>query len=373
MAATKIQRIKSSDAIKAEQLKNKILIDNAFGGIYTLRGRRFEMVNRVFKEITGYTERELTATQFDMQTLIASIESEGIEAMASREMGDSARKSYQLVIRTKQNEVKRLAINTVILEDEKGPYTLGVALDITPLLSSEKKLKEANEELSSRNEELKHFAHMASHNLRAPVSNMLGLLAIYDANENESTHNQTVITSLNTTVNELNRTLEDMHYVLKMRATDENNFEEINLNEVYSMCCNVLKDQIDGSGIEIKLHFEVPTIKYIRYHLDNIFINMLSNAIKYRKLGSTPHLTVSSTAQDGDIELCFQDNGIGIDLNKYGNELFGMYKRFTQQSTGRGIGLYLVHSQVHAMGGTITVESEIASGTLFKIRLNPGL
>lgn len=369
MAATKIQRIKSTESIKAAQEKTKILIENAFGGIYTLRGSKFEMVNRVFKEITGYTERELTSHHFNLNQLIHKIESDGLNAIEAREKGDSSRKSYQLEILTKQQEVKVLTVNTVILQDEKGPYTLGIALDITPMIESEKKLKQVNDQLTSRNEELKQFAHMASHNLRAPVSNMMGLIDIYNLEQESSEHNKLVMESLRTTTNNLNNTLEDMHLVLKVRANEEYNIEDVDIQEVFQNTLDLFKDEIEKSGITITTDFKLSQITYVKYHLDNFFLNLISNAVKYCAQDRRPHLHISAHREDSAVIFTFKDNGIGIDLKRHGKDLFGMYQRFHQKTNGRGIGLYLVHSQITSMGGEIQVNSEMGKGTIFLLKI----
>lgn len=369
MAATKIQRIRSTESIKAVQEKTKMLIDNAFGGIYTLRGNKFEMVNRVFKEITGYTGRELKSSNFDLKKLIHRVGNDGLKAIEARACGDLSRKSYQLEILTKQQEIKVLTVNTVILQDKKGPYTLGIALDITPMIKSEKKLKQLNDELTSRNEELQQFAHMASHNLRAPVSNMIGLIDIYNVDEESSEHNKLVVQSLKATTDHLNSTLEDMHLVLKVRAIDEQSSENIHLHSVFQKTLKILSAEIENSKIEITTDFDPDRINYIQYHIDNFFLNLVSNAIKYRSKSCTPRLHIEARSEGDAINISFKDNGIGIDLNRYGKDLFGMYKRFHHETKGRGIGLYLVHSQLASMGGEIRVESELGKGTTFLLKI----
>ncbi len=372
MAATKIQRIKSTESIKAAQEKTKILIDNAFGGIYTLRGNKFEMVNRVFKEITGYTERELTSNHFKLNNMIHRVEHDGMEAIKARANGDSSRKSYQLEVLTKQQDIRVLTVNTVILQDERGPYTLGIALDITPLIESEKKLKQLNDELTARNGELQQFAHMASHNLRAPVSNMMGLMDIYNLNEESSEHNKRVMQSLRTTTSHLNSTLEDMHLVLKVRANEVYNIEKIDLNSVFQNTIHILKEEIETSRIKITTHFDALQINYVKYHIDNFFLNLISNAIKYRSKDREPCLHITALREGETVIVSFEDNGIGIDLNRHGKDLFGMYKRFHHKAKGRGIGLYLVNSQISAMGGEIIVKSELEKGTTFSLKIkNP--
>lgn len=369
MAATKIQRIKSTEAIKAGRSKTESLINNAFGGIYILRDHKFEMVNTVFRDITGYEEEELLGEGFAMEELIHDVEESGVKAMEERATGDKAPKSYRITLVTKHNEIRRLAVNTVILEDERGPYTLGIALDITQLIESERTLRELNAELSERNEELKQFAQLASHNLRAPVSNMVGLLGIYEKDSDPNPTNKTVIKSLAKAASDLSVTLEEMHSVLRMRAEQSQQFGTVNLIEILEKTCVILKNEIDSAKMKICVDFEVEKFNYVRCHIENFFFNLISNAAKYRSRDRLPILKITSRLDNNAVVLTFADNGIGIDLERHGKDIFGMYQRFHNHPDSRGIGLYLVHTQLKSLDGTIGVKSKPGEGTTFTLEL----
>lgn len=367
MAATKIQKIKSAEAIRASQDKTRHLIENAFGGIYILRDNRFELVNQRFKEITGYTKLELTSPAFVMSDLIYKASDGAQQAMEARAMGDKTPKSYQLEIRTKHQQIRRLTVNTTIVEDERGPYTLGIVLDITQLIESERALEKLNEELGSRNEELKQFAHIASHNLRSPVSNVVGLLEIFDAQVDIGDHNRHVIAALKEAAESLNTTLEDMHHVLKMRAQAEDCKTKISLKKSMDKACDMLKCDIQTTGVKISSGFEPDEIEYVAPHIDNFLYNLLSNAIKYRNPQVQPEVELTSKRAKEGIILTVRDNGIGIDLERHGKDLFGMYKTFHNHPDSRGIGLYLVRNQLESLGGSIKVYSSPGQGTTFRL------
>lgn len=369
MAATKIERIRTTELAEAGKEKTKTLIENAFGGIYILRDNRFEMVNAVFCSITGYSEKEMLSPDFDPKILIHSVEREGVKAMRARAAGDRLPKSYHLDLISKHSEIRSVTINTVILEDERGPYTIGIALDITEMLESERRLKSMNTELSERNEELRQFAQLASHNLRAPVSNMIGLLDLYDTKAEAPPLNRKVIKSISKAVKNLSATLEEMHSVLRMRADRSHRFGMINLPEILKKTCTVLADEINSSEIDITTDFRTEEIRYVRAHVENFFFNLVSNAIKYRSPNRPAELLISARTDGDEAELIFADNGIGIDLERHGKDIFGMYKRFHNHPDSRGIGLYLVHAQLKSMGGSIRPESKSGEGTTFFLRL----
>ena len=100
-----------------------------------------------------------------------------------------------------------------------------------------------------------------------------------------------------------------------------------------------------------------------------IIIRHISNSLKYSRKEADPTIIVKSNITNNQIELSFSDNGIGIDMNRHGNELFGLYKRFNDTEEGKGMGLFMVKSQIHAIGGQIAIQSELNKGTLFKITL----
>lgn len=368
MAAVKIQRIRSMENVMIKRTQIKSIVDNAFGAIYIRRAGRFEMVNRVFCELTGYSEKEMTSPRFNIKNLIHHLEEEGKEALAARKQGDRSRKSYQLDIKSRDGSIRRLTVNTVILEDHKGPYTLGIALDISDVLQAERSLQALNEQLSEKNDDLKQFAHLASHNLRAPVSNMIGLLDIYQASEDSNPQNARVILALKKAVDDLNTTLTEMHDVLKSRNI-EHKLGMVDLRSVYRKILAMLKDEIDKSGIDIQIDFAVKRLRYAKPHLENFFLNMISNAIKYRSPDRPAKLLIKSRKSESYVHLVFEDNGLGIDLERYGKDLFGMYKSFHHHPNSRGVGLYLVKSQLSSLEGRVEVKSTVGKGSTFELML----
>jgi signal transduction histidine kinase len=95
--------------------------------------------------------------------------------------------------------------------------------------------------------------------------------------------------------------------------------------------------------------------------------NLLSNALKYKSDERQLIINIKTYQEQGNTVLIFEDNGIGIDLNKYGHQLFGLYKRFSNKAGGKGLGLYIVQSQIVALGGKIEAKSEVNKGTRFTI------
>jgi signal transduction histidine kinase len=104
-------------------------------------------------------------------------------------------------------------------------------------------------------------------------------------------------------------------------------------------------------------------------YLDSIVLNLLSNAIKYRRADADPEIIIEAGIRNTVPYFSIQDNGKGIDLEKYGDKLFGMFKTFHGNRDARGIGLFITRNQIEALGGTIEVKSKVGEGTMFTVYL----
>lgn len=369
IASSKIQHIRFAKRNKLTEAKFQSFVENAFGGFYIHRNNKFEYVNEQFCKITGFTSRELLSPDFNIQSLIIGADQRAIRAMKARGIGDESPKSYQLEMITKKKQIRQLAVNTCILEDEEGQVTLGIAVDITETIESRHKLEGVIASLNKKTDELNEFAHLASHNLRAPVTNLIGLLDYYNELSPEDPMNRTIMEKFSKTVKQLNLTLEEMHDVLKVRAQQEFEIKKVNLNDLVEGIKSQLSEKIRHAKFNVQTYFEVEVVNYEQSHLKNLFLNLISNAIKYKREGVDAHIRIRSYTRENQIYISFEDNGIGIDLEKHGKNLFGMYKRFHTNPDSRGLGLYLIKKQLDSLGSSISVTSTLGEGTRFTVKL----
>jgi len=179
-----------------------------------------------------------------------------------------------------------------------------------------------------------------------------------------------VIESLSKAASDLSATLEEMHAVLHMRAEESRQFGTVDMTEVLRKTCEILKTEIELADMQICVDFEIEELTYVACHIENFFFNLISNAAKYRSRERPAKLIITSRAANNAVVLTFADNGIGIDLERHGKDIFGMYKRFHNHPDSRGIGLYLVHAQLKSLNGSIQVESESGRGTTFTLTLS---
>ena len=144
--------------------------------------------------------------------------------------------------------------------------------------------------------------------------------------------------------------------------------EPLNLEKYITRVKNILADQITSKGVTILTAIPADTmINYNPAYLESILYNVISNSIRFRHPSRKPIIKINLVIENDMKVLQISDNGIGIDLVKNADKIFGMYKTFTNNSDSKGIGLFITKNQIDAMGGNITVESELNVGTTFKI------
>jgi signal transduction histidine kinase len=260
----------------------------------------------------------------------------------------------------------------VPLRNEKGEIDriLLVQQNITDSKKLEAEREVLIKDLKSHNEELLRFAYIVSHNLRAPIVNISLLLDLYNEEHPADLENEEVIENLKISTNLLNATLQDLIEVVSIKKQKIPKVELINFNLLLNNVEKSLFNQLKESGIKIHKDFsQLNEMNYIYAHLENFFMNFLTNSVKYRHPDRTPEVWVT-TYKSGEFRIIeYKDNGIGLDLNRYGDRLFGLYQRFHNHVEGKGLGLYLVREQIRANDGKIETESEIGKGLLFRIYL----
>ena len=243
----------------------------------------------------------------------------------------------------------------------------GVFQDINEEKLKELSLEKSLQTIESQNTRMFNFAYIVSHNLRSHASNLnLTLELLKDANakdEGELKSNLYAISeNINTTIEHLNEIVSAQNKSLKETET-------VHFAEILASVKNNLRIGIQESEADIFSEFsEVPEIEYIPFYMESIFMNLISNAIKYRHPDRKPVIDIFTYLEDHRPCLMIKDNGLGIDLTKYGNKIFNMYQTFHQRKDAVGIGLFIVKNQVEMLQGCIEVNSTPEVGTTFVIR-----
>ncbi len=227
-------------------------------------------------------------------------------------------------------------------------------------------LKKAAEDLKDKNVNLEQFNYIVSHNLRAPLANINGLLKIYNHDNPSDGHNKLTLEKLEESCFQLDSVLRDLTKILEVKNKDYPK-EAVIFSEIIEKITNSIEDEIIRSETEIIQDLEVDQLMSVSSFWYSIFYNLISNAIKYKKPDQNCQITISSKKTDSGIQIIFEDNGLGIDMNKHEGKVFGLYKRFHTHIEGRGMGLFMIKAQIEALGGTIDLHSEPDKGTRFTI------
>lgn len=231
-------------------------------------------------------------------------------------------------------------------------------------------LKHTVENLSKQNQDLEQFSYIISHNLRAPVARILGLMNIFDRSEVVQAHNQQVMSYLEKATQNLDEVIKDLTQIISIRKNLTSIKEQVDIEQEFDNELNYFIGEIQLSQITIVRDFQIKHINSVRSYIQSILFNFISNAIKYRSEKRKLIIHVSTTKIDDLFLLSFQDNGIGMDLtNTDPYKIFGLYQRMHDHVEGKGLGLYLVKTQVEFLNGTVEVESQVNVGTTFKVYL----
>lgn len=248
------------------------------------------------------------------------------------------------------------------------------AIDITSrkkfeeeLIISKRNLEVAAYELEEQNRQLDEFAHIISHNLRAPVSNIKALLNFITEDSQPGDY-QLIFEKIRNVTHNIGETMNELMEMIKIRKTHDIERVEIRFKDILDKVVQSLEGELIEAGATVTYNFNnAPKIYYSKPYLESILQNLISNAVKYRSPKRIPEIFVSTDLIPSGIELRVRDNGLGIDLKQHGDKLFGLHKTFHENKEARGVGLFLTKTQIETLGGSVKVESKVDEGTTFII------
>ncbi|MGB5941768.1 MAG: sensor histidine kinase [Leeuwenhoekiella sp.] len=245
--------------------------------------------------------------------------------------------------------------NRVLLESKKA------------IESGYQEVKRVNNTLKVRNQQLKDFNYLVSHNLRAPVTSMSALVDMLEESDDEA-ETKTLLPKLVQVSSNIISLTDDITTYVSILDEDNETLEPINIKQMIETV------QYDFSEILIPSDFEIrydlkswKIIDFSKFYLNSILRNFISNAIKYRKTGGASYMLFETAWEDGRKVLYVRDNGLGIDMERNRENLFKLHKRFHRGFSGKGMGLFLIKSHLNALGAQIEASSTVDEGTSFKI------
>jgi signal transduction histidine kinase len=226
-------------------------------------------------------------------------------------------------------------------------------------------LQSANQELVEQNNQLEQFAFIAAHNLRAPLARIMGLAHILELAAEDRDRTQ-ILHKMVSSTNDLDCVIKDLNAILEIKK-HTSNLIEVDLRHALERVHKTLEKEFEETNAKLKSEFTVDKVFAVPPYVESILYNLISNAIKYRHPDRDPLIVIKTWADNDYVCLSVSDNGLGIDLSKHKSSMFGLYKRFHLHMEGKGLGLYLIKTQMIALGGKIDVESELDKGTTFLV------
>lgn len=271
------------------------------------------------------------------------------------------------------DNVKRVLMTSKIplINSDGSAYGLvGIGMDITDLKKKEDNLKSLINVTSIQNKKLLNFAHIVSHNLRSHTANFSMLLEFLQNEKNESEKSK-IMEMLTKASDNLLETINSLNEVVDITTKNDLEKVRLNLNKKIAVIQQNLAAKITKHNVQIVNTIDKKVnIKVIPSYIESILMNFFSNAIKYRSPDRALIIKLRVSYEKNYTVLSIEDNGLGIDLKKHGDKLFGMYKTFHENEDARGLGLYIAKNQIEAMNGKVTVKSKVGVGSIFKIYFN---
>ncbi|MCW7490425.1 PAS domain-containing sensor histidine kinase [Leptospira meyeri] len=360
----------TQNTIELKNRKLKAILDaierSAIVSIADTRGV-IQRANQKFVQISGYSEKELLGS--DHKKLNSKFHPKEFWEKMWRDILSG--RPWEGIIRNQSKQGNFFWLQTYIHplydSNDKIESFLSIRFDITEEVEALENTNRMLHFTGIQNSRLQNFAYIVSHNIRQHSSNFSSLIELLEENPNEE-ERKNIVNMLHASSEKLNETITHLNDIISINQMLNKPMEVCMIEEEVQKTLNILKGSIESRNIQIFVEIEENLrLTIIPAYLESIILNLVSNAIKYVRLKDGAFIRISSKKAEGQVSLRVEDNGLGINLEKHGNKIFGMFKTFHKNEDARGIGLFITKSQVEVLGGTITVESTEGEGSTFTV------
>jgi PAS domain S-box-containing protein len=360
----------SEQIILQSQARLESLINTIDGIVWEcdVKNFNFKFISQKVTKILGYTPEEWLADPSFWIDHIYDEDKEWVPQYCKTKTKENSNHDFEYRMIAKDGSIVWLRdIVNIVIENGIPLYLKGIMIDITKTKEAEKELNASFDLVSEQNKRLLNFSYIISHNLRSHTSNISSIISLIESAESQEEREQ-MLNLLKTVSCSLDETMLHLNEVINIRTNVGLSSEPLNLHQYISTVNAALGEQIRSN--EVKIVNDIPQEFIIIYnpaYLESILYNIISNSIRYRHSDRKPEIKISIDKEGDKKVLQISDNGIGIDLVRNADKIFGLYKTFTNNTDSKGLGLFITKNQVDAMGGMITVDSELGIGTTFKI------
>ncbi|MDB5089577.1 MAG: domain S-box-containing protein [Mucilaginibacter sp.] len=324
----------------------------------------FKRINPSVSKLLGYTNEELFS-----KPIHEFIHPEDRHITAKHRenlLNDIPLLNFENRYVTKSGEIVWLHWTSMPIDSKKIVFAIAKNITHKKKLEEDRNLLLTN--LTQLNNDLKQLAFMTSHDLRTPVSNLLSVFSLLDVSKIQDEETLEFINILKTTTDSLKSTLNNYVDILIQKNSLNVYVEELSLNDCLNAVLQSSQSLIKNSKVILNVDFSaVEHVNFNKAYLESIFLNLITNSIKYAKPDGFPDISISSKKVNGVNQLIFADKGLGFDMNKVKDKIFGFKQKFHEHTDSKGIGLYLVYNHITNLGGHIAIKSKINEGVKFTI------
>ncbi|WP_165864993.1 PAS domain-containing sensor histidine kinase [Rufibacter latericius] len=322
-----------------------------------------------FEKLFGFTQAEIKPNLAFWDSLLHPEDKAAVRESLANCLKDGTQNQWEMEYRLRRanGSYAYVVEQGFILRDvnKKATRMVGALKDLTARKEHEAERELLITHLTQRNTDLEQFSFITSHNLRAPVSNLLGLIDLLDSESAGKPQNRFVLDQIKESTHQLNHIVNDLSDILVLKSNLEVETQQVSIRETFQEVTQTIQHQLTKVAATVQTDFSGgEKICFSPDYLRSILLNLLSNSIKFRSPSRPLQVTLKTELTETGLNLYFTDNGQGIDLKRYGHKIF-LYQRFQAKQDNKGIGLFMIQEQLKAMGGNISVQSEVDQGTTF--------
>lgn len=324
----------------------------------------FKKVNPAVVDLLGYTEEELYSRPVND---FVYEDDRDITTRARNRLTESIPLyNFENRYQAKNGDTVWLAWTSFPLESEK--LVFAIAKDVSHKKRLEAERLSLLEELAKTNKEFKKFALTTSHDLRSPLNGLLSVFELLDVTKVNDRESRELLELLKLTGENLKERLNNYVDILSDKLGEPTRLESVDLKSMLNKVLQSIHSLLQTSGAEIRADFSATrTVLFNDAYMESVYLNMITNAIKYSKPNTPPVVDIRSDIRDGIKCLTIADNGMGFNMAEAKNKIFGLHQTFHNHRDSKGVGLYLVHKHITSLGGNIEVDSRVGEGTRFEI------
>ncbi len=324
----------------------------------------FKRINPAVSELLGYSNEELMSKPIN--EFVYYDDQNGTETVRNKLRKRIPLFNFENRYHTKNGTIVWLLWTSLPIEKDNLIYAIAKNITYRKELEEERNLQLA--ELIKINNEYKQLTYTSAHDLRSPVNNLLAVFELLDTSTISDSETLEYISILKSTTESLKQTLNDYVAVLNKKNESNAQIDVVYFQHALDDVLLSINSLIHNSQATINIDFsELEKVNFNITYLKSVFLNLITNSIKYAKHGCKPIISIYTRNNNGSKQLIIADNGIGFDMDKVKDRIFGLHQKFNNNTDSNGIGLYLVYNHITNLGGHITVESKINEGAKFII------